>query len=257
MIRSPRAAALGLATLLALIGAGAPAAAEPAGPCAPLAFEGADYTVCAFDARRDEIRVAWKAPDGAPYGGFDRLAEALKAQGRELRFAMNGGMFGADLAPVGLFVEDGRQLHKADIRDGDSNFHLKPNGVFFVGDGGLAGVMETSRFLGLGPVARFATQSGPMLVIDGRIHPKIRPDGTSAKIRDGVGVRDGAIVLFAISERPVTFYAFARLFRDALDCSNALFLDGSISSLFAPGLKRDDALSPLGPLIAISARAPP
>jgi uncharacterized protein YigE (DUF2233 family) len=124
--------------------------------------------------------------------------------------------------------------------------------VFYVGDS-AAGVAETTRFLASGPKARYATQSGPMLVIDGRIHPKILPTGTSAKIRNGVGVRDGAQVVFAISDQPVTFYAFARLFRDALNCPNALFLDGSVSSLFAPNLKRADTLFPIGPIIGVSA----
>jgi uncharacterized protein YigE (DUF2233 family) len=219
-------------------------------------FEDANYTICSFDARRDDVRLYWKGANGSPYSGFSALADALKSQGRQLRFAMNGGMFETDLSPVGLFIEDGKQRHKADTREGASNFHLKPNGVFYVGDG-AAGVAETTRFLANGPKARYATQSGPMLVMDGRIHPKIHPTGTSAKIRNGVGVREGALVIFAISEEPVTFYAFARLFRDALNCPNALFLDGSVSSLYAPDLKRDDELSPMGPIVAVTAPAAP
>lgn len=228
------------------------AEAQSPAPCAPLRFEDANYTVCSFDTRRDDIRVYWKGANGLAYGGFAALADALKTQGRQLRFAMNGGMFEADLSPVGLFIEDWQQKHRADLRDGASNFHLRPNGVFYVGDS-AAGVAETTRFLANGPKARYATQSGPMLVIDGRIHPKIRPTGTSAKIRNGVGVRDGAQVIFAISDQPVTFYSFARLFRDGLNCPNALFLDGSVSSLFAPNLKRADMLLPIGPIIGVSA----
>ena len=124
----------------------APAAAQSATPCAPMRFEGANYTVCSFDARRDDIGSTGRRPTARPYGGFSRLADALKAQGRQLRFAMNGGMFETDLSPVGLFIEDGKQEHKADLRDGASNFHLRPNGVFYIGDG-AAGVMETARFL--------------------------------------------------------------------------------------------------------------
>jgi uncharacterized protein YigE (DUF2233 family) len=231
----------------------ASAQAQSPTPCASLRFEDAGYIVCSFDMRRDDVRLYWKGPNGQPYGGFSALAEALKAQGRQLRFAMNGGMFEADLSPVGLFIEDGQQKHKADLRDGASNFHLRPNGIFYVCDN-AAGVIETTRFLANGPKARYATQSGPMLVLDGRIHPKILPTGTSAKVRNGVGVRDGAQVIFAISDQPVTFYAFARLFRDALNCPNALFLDGSVSSLFAPNLKRADLLFPIGPIIGVSAK---
>jgi uncharacterized protein YigE (DUF2233 family) len=248
----------GLALIaLSLLGAALAgrAVAQSPGPCAPTRFAGASYTVCTFDARRDDIRIHWKDADGKPYAGFSRLAEALAAQGRRLLFAMNGGMFEADLSPVGLFIENGKQKHRADTRDGASNFHMKPNGVFYVADG-VAGVAETTRFLSAGPLARYATQSGPMLVVDGRIHPKLHPTGTSAKIRNGVGVRDGSAVVFAISDEPVTFYAFAQLFRDGLDCPNALFLDGTVSSLYAPGLGRNDALSTLGPIISVSTPLP-
>ena len=241
-----------LALLLGL--AFAPASARAAnGPCARLHVEDADYSICRFDVRREDVRLFWKDAAGKPYSNFATLAQTLKARGRALRFAMNAGMFETDLSPVGLFVEDGRRERRADTREGDSNFHLKPNGVFYIGDG-AAGVIETTRFLASGPKARYATQSGPMLVIDGRIHPKISPNGASAKIRNGVGVRDGALIFFAISEEPVTFHAFARLFRDGLNCPNALFLDGSVSSLYAPNLnRRDDPLLPIGPIVAAPA----
>jgi uncharacterized protein YigE (DUF2233 family) len=96
-----------------------------------------------------------------------------------------------------------------------------------------------------------------MLVIDGKIHPKISDEGASRKRRNGVGVRDSHTVVFAISDGPVSFGAFARLFRDALGCRNALFLDGSISSLYAPNLGRADAIFPMGPIIGAFERTPP
>ncbi len=252
MAQRRRADTFALLIVVVLAPAGASAAS---GPCAPARFESADYTICTFDARRDDIRLYWKDSDGKPYASFSALAEALEERGRTLRFAMNAGMFEADLSPVGLFIEDGKREHRADVREGASNFHLKPNGIFWIGEG-IAGVTETSRYLANPPAARFATQSGPMLVIDGRIHPKILPTGTSEKIRNGVCVRNGATVIFAISEEPITFHAFALLFRDALACSNALFLDGSVSSLYAPDLGRDDDVSPLGPIVGVSAPAP-
>jgi uncharacterized protein YigE (DUF2233 family) len=223
--------------------------------CAPKSFDGAKFTVCAFDPRRDEIRLFLSGPDGKPYGSLAALAQAQKAKGETLIFAMNAGMFKDDLSPVGLYVEDRKKLHEADTRGGATNFHLKPNGVFWVGDG-AAGVAETSRYLAAPPAARYATQSGPMLVIDGKIHPKIKPSGASEKIRNGVGACDGGAIKFAIADEPVNFDAFARLFRDSLGCPNALFLDGSVSSLYAPELDRDDELTPIGPIIGIVSRAP-
>jgi uncharacterized protein YigE (DUF2233 family) len=238
----------GLAAWLLLLGLAAPSPA--AAGCAPKRFDGAAFTVCAFDPRRDDLRLFWKGRDDRPFGSFGVLSDALRNRGERLVFAMNAGMFQEDQSPVGLYVEKSRVLRNADTRGGASNFHLKPNGVFWIGDG-VAGVTETGRYLASPPATRYATQSGPMLVIDGRIHPKIRPDGTSAKIRNGVGVDQGGGVVFAIAEEPVTFDAFARLFRDGLGCRNALFLDGSLSSLYAPELDRDDELAPIGPIVGV------
>jgi uncharacterized protein YigE (DUF2233 family) len=218
--------------------------------CAPKSFDGAKFTLCSFDPRHDDIRLFLGGPDGKPYGSLAALATALKANGERLMFAMNAGMFKEDLSPVGLYVENRRKLHAADTRAGPSNFHLKPNGVFWVGDG-VAGVTETARFLADPPAARYATQSGPMLVVDGKIHPKIKPSGASEKIRNGVGACDRGAVAFAIADEPVNFDTFARLFRDGLSCRNALFFDGSVSSLYAPELNRDDELTPIGPIVGV------
>jgi uncharacterized protein YigE (DUF2233 family) len=122
--------------------------------------------------------------------------------------------------------------------------------VFWV-DGVRAGVTETSRFLKQGLHPDFATQSGPMLVIGGRINPHIHDRGTSEKVRNGVCVSRGHIVHFAISNRPVTFHEFAHLFRERMKCADALFLDGSISSLYAPSLLRNDRFMPMGPIIGV------
>ena len=240
----------GFAALFIALGLAAGVSATPAAAaCAPRSFDGASFTVCVFDPRHDDIRLFWKGPDARPYGSLAALAEALGSKGQRLAFAMNAGMFAEDQSPVGLYVENRHKLHDADTRGGATNFHMKPNGVFWVGDG-VAGVMETGRYLAAPPPARYATQSGPMLVVDGKIHPRIRPNGTSQKIRNGVGVRDAAVV-FAIADEPVTFDMFARLFRDGLACQNALFLDGSVSSLYAPELKRDDELEPIGPIVGV------
>src|SRR3984957_20127253 len=218
--------------------------------CVPKGFDSAKFPVCTFDPRRDDIRLFLSGPDDKPYGSLGALASVLKQKGEKLAFAMNAGMFGQDQSPVGLYVEDRRKLHDADTRGGATNFHMKPNGVFWIGDK-VAGVTETSRYLAATPPARYATQSGPMLIIDGKMHPKIRPDGTSQKIRNGVVASKGGSITFAIADDPVTFDTFARLFRDGLGCPNALFLDGSVSSLYAPELHRGDELGPLGPIVGV------
>jgi uncharacterized protein YigE (DUF2233 family) len=148
-------------------------------------------------------------------------------------------------------VEQARELVAANTKSGFGNFHMKPNGVFFVADG-RAGVLETGAYLKQGLQPDLATQSGPMLVINGRMHPRFDGNSTSLKVRNGVGARDAQTIVFAISEGEVTFAAFARLFRDGLGCRNALFLDGgSASSLYAPHLKRNGNVLSLGPMLAI------
>jgi prepilin-type processing-associated H-X9-DG protein len=232
--------------LAALVGATHGAAAA-ASPCVSRAFDGASYIVCTFDLREYALRLFWKDENGVPYGGFDHLPRRIGAA--PMVFAMNAGMYDESLAPVGLYIESGKVLKRANTASGTGNFHLKPNGIFYV-DGANAGVLTTEQFLSRKPKAQFATQSGPMLVIDGRIHPKIRASSTSRKIRNGVGLRDPHTVVFAISDTPVTFWSFARLFRDGLGTANALFLDGSISSLCAPVLARCDTLFPMGAIVA-------
>ena len=214
----------------------------------------AGYSVCELDTRTDKIALFNLDSSGQPYGGFDALQKSLIAQGQQLSFAMNAGMFGVDLKPIGLYVEGGNRLHKLNRANGPGNFHLKPNGVFYVG-AGKAGVMETEAFVHSGIKPEFATQSGPMLVINGAIHPKISPAGTSAKLRNGVCVNDGTKVEFVISYSFVTFYDFASFFRDTLGCKNALFLDGSVSSLYSPELGRSDFLARLGPMVGVTAPA--
>lgn len=228
-------------------------AAQAASLCRNLMFEGGRYTACTIDLRRHDLDLYLDAPDGAPYGSLSRLTGSPAGQG--LVMAMNAGMYHPDFAPVGLHVQGGRQRTPASTADGPGNFHLKPNGIFYVARR-RAGILETEAYLKRGVRPDLATQSGPMLVIDGRIHPRISADGPSHKIRNGVGVRDPQTVVFAISDEPVSFGAFARLFRDELGCRDALFLDGSISALYAPELGRDDvAPKPLGPLIGVRPRS--
>ncbi len=242
---------------LILIGLLAASGTLPAarGGCTQITAAERLYTVCTFDVRYDRLRLFFAGADDRPYGSFSAVSAALKPQGEALAFAMNAGMFGPDFRPIGLYIEGGRQLSPANTRSGPGNFHMKPNGVFYF-DSTTVGILETSRFLKSGLKPAYATQSGPMLVIDGNLHPKIEPSGTSAKIRNGVGVKDGHMVVFAISEEPVTFYEFATLFRDRLGCPNALFLDGSVSSLYAPEIGRDDGLLPLGPIVGVVVKAP-
>ena len=209
------------------------------------------FTVCSFDASED-IRLSLTHADDAPIAQFDRLTENIASDGKSLAFAMNAGMYHPDRSPVGLYIEDGEQIAPVITREGPGNFGMLPNGIFAVSDTGAPLVMETNAYIAADMSPRAATQSGPMLVIDGALHPKSNPDGTSRRRRNGVGVSaDGAVVHFAISEGFVTFHEFATLFRDELETPNALYLDGRISRLYAPELGRNEGGLDMGPIVSV------
>ncbi len=207
--------------------------------------------ICRFDPREHRIRLFLQDGDGNYYRHFTSLQRSLTARGDTLRFAMNAGMYHADRSPVGLFVEDGATLKSANTKDGPGNFHLKPNGIFYIAADGRAGVQETGAFLKSKRKVRFATQSGPMLVIEGKIHPRFIPDSPSKKRRNGVGVTRDGQVIFVLSDSLVSFDSFARLFRDELKTPNALYLDGTISRIHAPALGRSDAGFAMGPIVGV------
>jgi uncharacterized protein YigE (DUF2233 family) len=216
-----------------------------------MAFEGTRFTVCLMDTRRDVFRLMTVDRAGKPLRSFAAVAEALGPRSRDVRFATNAGMFADSGAPIGLYVEDGRTVKAANTNEGPGNFHMMPNGVFSVDADGAVRVETTTEYLARDPRPEWATQSGPMLVIGGALHPAIQEDGPSRLIRNGVGVRGARLAVFVISDDPVSFGRFARLFRDELGCTDALFLDGTVSSLWAPSMNRRDSGAPLGPMAVV------
>ncbi len=245
------------ALLLGLVLLGLAALAAPAGAveCARQEHDGNAYAVCTVDPAAENLRLFLNDADGDPIGHFSTLDAALRAQNRELVFAMNAGMYHADRDPVGHYVENGTELMRVIPTPGPGNFGLLPNGILCI-DGDSARVFETRDYLERRPGCRFATQSGPMLVIDGKLHPRFLPDSTSRYIRNGVGTTAGGDrAVFVMSENPVTFHEFARFFRDALELPQALFLDGNVSRLYAPQLGRNDIGRRMGPIVAVTAPA--
>ncbi len=221
-----------------------------ASDCESLEFDGARFTSCTVDMQNDDVRLFLRDPDGEVYGTFSRI-EAGLPNGQRLALAMNAGMFHEDLGPVGLYIEDGAEEMRLVTRDGPGNYGLLPNGVLCIDDD-RADVIESRRFADETPACRYATQSGPMLVIDGDLHPRFRENSTSLNIRNGVGVSpNGRRMVLAIADEPVNFHHFARFFRDSLETPNALYLDGRVSRLHAPGIDRSDFGFPVGPIIGI------
>ncbi len=224
----------------------APAAAVT---CEDVQYAGDSYTLCTVDAASENLRLFYKDADDAVIGSFGAIAALPDVT--QLDFAMNAGMYHDDRRPVGHYIENGVEVMRVIPNAGPGNFGLLPNGVFCINDR-TAQVYETLKYLDEDPVCRDATQSGPMLVIDGALHPRFLPDSTSRFIRNGVGTSaDGRTAVFAISNNSVTFHAFGSLFRDYLELPNALYFDGKVSRLYSRDLGRSDFGFQLGPMVGV------
>jgi uncharacterized protein YigE (DUF2233 family) len=217
-----------------------------ANACETVLFESTSFVTCTVSAGED-LRL-FHAGQSGPLGSFSAVNGLLAAEGKTLGFAMNAGMYHPDRAPVGLLIDQGREVSELVTAEGPGNFGLLPNGVFCIGD--RFSVRESRSFAARPPSCRYATQSGPMLVIDGALHPRLIPDSDSLYIRNGVGVSaDGARAVFVISNDRVNFHRFARFFRDGLGLTDALYLDGKISRLYAPAIRRNDIGFAMGPIV--------
>lgn len=221
--------------------------------CREAEYDGAGYTVCEVDAT-EELRLFLSGPEGDVLGTFGAIDKVLATDNQRLVFATNAGMYHEDRSPVGLYREDGDEAQGVIASAGPGNFGMLPNGVFCIREDRLA-VIETGRFQTLDAAeCPSATQSGPMLVIDGELHPRFLPDSTSRYIRNGVGVsEDGATAWFVMSDAPVTFHEFGSVFRDDLKVPQALYFDGNISRLYAPDIGRNDLGLRMGPIVGVVA----
>lgn len=202
------------------------------------------------DPNEQDIRFFWKNDSGEVIGNIGNLKQYLAYRHLTLIFAMNGGMFKPDFSPVGLFIQDGQVINALDTSAGIGNFYLKPNGVFYLTKTGTAGICQTKDFINNAEI-RFATQSGPMLLINGQIHPAFKQGSANRNIRNGVGLLPDNRLIFAMSEAPINFYDFADFFLSR-GCRNALYLDGFVSKTYLPEKKWEQTDGDLGVIIGVS-----
>jgi len=232
----------------------APAANGPSA-CKRVTFEEVPLTHCIADPAQHRIGMANLGADKQPFESLSAFAATVDTS--TIAFAMNGGMYGDDLKAIGYYVEAGErlsQLNRNNRPEGDpSNFYMKPNGVFF-GTGGKWQVLGSNTFFNtVGERPDFGTQSGPLLLVDGKLHPEIQDNGPSRAIRNGVGVDAGGKAHFVIADAPLSFGQLARYFRDEVKVANALYLDGQVSSLWDPASERMDK-GRVGPIIVVTKR---
>lgn len=199
--------------------------------------DGERYQLVELDLRHDRLDLRWKDDDGRALASIEGLRAWADSHRRTLLFAANAGIYDQAFRPLGLHIEDGttwRRLNTVRLPGTVGNFSMQPNGVFYVDQDGKAGVMTTAQWQSKPPAARIASQSGPMLVVDGEVNASFDAKSNSRKIRSGVCAPSPDSVAFAISTSPVSFHRFGSLMRDALGCRDALFLDGSLSQFWTP-----------------------
>ncbi|WDZ94753.1 phosphodiester glycosidase family protein [Herbaspirillum sp. WKF16] len=255
LLAPQRAACAWLAAALLGVLGGAPAAAAE---IRQYQYHQTFISACRADPRSDAIRTYWKDAAGVPLGTFARLDAMLREQGQELLCATNAGIYDKQLQPLGLYVENGNVLRKLNTRQNAyGNFYMQPNGVFVLGARN-AYIVETGDYAAeaalWGSTARYATQSGPLMMVAGKINPRFAPESPNAVVRNAVCLDAAGMVTLAIARNPISFYDFAVFLRDELKCTDALYLDGSISRMY-PTLEANMGPA-FGAMIAVLKGAP-
>jgi len=218
-------------------------------------FKGVNYFVFLADIDSVNIKTNWKG-NGAILRNINALFSLPEFNKNPPLMATNGGMYNPDNSPEGLLIEDGTELAQVNTKSGDGNFYLRPNGIFYIDDNANAYISETENYIAKALKVKQATQSGPLLVINNRIHPAFKRGSDNRKIRSGVGIINERHVVFIISIQPVNFYDFATLFKDIYSCADALFLDGVISKMYLKDLNPNERGGDFGTIISVTKNIP-
>ncbi len=213
----------------------------------PYSFQQQNYIVYSTSNFK-QLRLALQDQNKQLLQSFAVWQQQFKSC-ESLKFAMNAGMYHVNYMPVGLYIENRRQLNGLNTAKGFGNFFLQPNGVVAWNDQ-KAVIMTTAQWQSAKFDAQYATQSGPMLLVNGKINSKFSANSESKKIRNGVGLKDGKLY-FVISQNPVSFYQFSQFFLQGMGIKQALYLDGTISSIYSAQLKRNDHAYKLGPMLGV------
>lgn len=191
-----------------------------------------DFVFYIANPKKQHVDMYFQNDKGINYGSLANLKLVLEKDNQQLLFAMNGGMYKKDKSPQGVFMEHSIVRTNIDTASGSGNFYMKPNGVFYLRIDDVPVIRKTEDFK-VGKYVSYATQSGPMLVIDGEIHKAFHKDSKNLNIRNGVGILPNNEILFAMSKKEISFYDFAKFFKDK-GCKNALYLDGFVSRTYCP-----------------------
>ena len=192
----------------------------------------ARFVTYTTNPQKQNLEFFWKDDKGSIFQSIANLKQWVTNRHRTLLFAMNGGMYQPDNSPQGLFIEQQKVIAPLNTAHGTGNFYLQPNGVFYVTTKGIPAICKTAIFKNTGNI-RYATQSGPMLVIGGKMNPAFQKGSANLNIRNGVGILPSGKAVFIMSKAEINFYDFAQYFQ-SLGCTNALYLDGFVSRTYLP-----------------------
>lgn len=200
------------------------------------------------DPKEGKLKMYWKDDSGVILKNFQNLKNHLYKSGEKLVFAMNAGMYQKDHSPQGLFIDNGEVIKNTNrVQKAYGNFYLQPNGIFYLTTSNIGHVIKTSDFK-INEKVNYATQSGPMLVIDGNLHPAFKDGSQNIHIRNGVGILPDGKILFAMSKDKINLFDFATYFKNK-GCKNALYLDGFVSRTYLPEQKWEQLDGQFGVLI--------
>lgn len=213
-------------------------------------YNGNSFVTYKVDTKKQDLKLFWKNENGQNFGSIQNLKLWIENKKIKLNFAMNGGMYKKDYSPQGLYIEKQKILVPLDTTKATGNFYLKPNGFFYLTTNNTAKICTTQLFRNNGKI-KYATQSGPMLIIDGKIHSDFKEGSSNLNIRNGVGILPDGKVVFVLSKKEINFYDFANYFK-SLGCENALYLDGFVSRAYVPSEKWIQTDGNFGVLFAVT-----
>jgi len=228
--------------------------------CQQITYKKQSFDIVKVDLRKTNIQFFWKNKKGQLIRSLGDLKKEIEADDKELLFAMNAGMYQRDRNPQGLYIENGKTIKPLDtLQNGYGNFYLQPNGVFFIDKNNRPGILPSLKFAKENlsaekteKIIKWATQSGPMLLNSNKVHPVFKEGSTNLNIRNGVGVISKYEIVLVISQKEVNLFDFAMLFKEELNCKNALYLDGFVSRAYIPQLNRNDLDGDFGVIIGAS-----
>ena len=182
-------------------------------------IEDRGFTVYKPDLNKEIIKMYWKDENNKAYSELSKFIQ--ENTGDKINFATNGGIYSEEYEPNGLYIENHKIISKINLADGEGNFYMQPNGVFYI-QNNQPKISESKAFEYNENIS-YATQSGPLLIENGVINKKIGKNSESFKIRSAVGIDRENKVFFLMSSEKINFYDFSKYALDKLNCKDLLF----------------------------------